>query len=86
MKILRADASPLTLSADSSFNLVSMAQIKSFVELALAQNITGIFNAGSTQNATLGEMAKAVGSQPKFGNFEHNVHRMDTTKIFKEPF
>lgn len=81
MKILRFDPSPLALSAESSFNLVSMDQIKGFIELALAQNITGIFNAGSTKNATLGDIAKTVGSHPIFGSFTHNVHRMDTSKI-----
>ena len=81
MKVLRNDPSPLTLSAHSSFNLVSMDQIKGFIELALTKNITGTFNAGSTKNATLEEIAKAVGSQPTFGNFIHNVHRMDTSKI-----
>ncbi|OGM96122.1 MAG: hypothetical protein A3B86_02780 [Candidatus Yanofskybacteria bacterium RIFCSPHIGHO2_02_FULL_38_22b] len=81
MKILCHDPSPLTLSPESSFNLVSMSQIKEFIELALTQNITGIFNAGSTQNATLREIAEALGSQPKFGSFIHNVHRMNTDKI-----
>lgn len=81
IKVLRNDPDPITLSADSSFNLVSMDQIKGFIELALAQNITGTFNAGSTQNATLGEIALAVGSQPKFGNYTFNVHRMNTDKI-----
>ncbi|OGM96120.1 MAG: hypothetical protein A3B86_02790 [Candidatus Yanofskybacteria bacterium RIFCSPHIGHO2_02_FULL_38_22b] len=80
-RILRNDPTQLTLSTESSFNLVSMSQIKEFIELALTQNITGIFNAGSTQNATLGEIAKAVGSQPKFGNFTFNVPQMDTRKI-----
>ncbi len=84
MKILRGNPSPLTLSADSSFNLVSMDQIKGFIELALAQDITGIFNAGSTQNATLEEIAKAIGSRRlTFGSFTYNVHRMDTGKIRK---
>lgn len=81
IKVLRNEPNPITLSANSSFNLVSMDQIKGFVELALAQNITGTFNAGSTQNATLGEIALAVGSQSKFGNFTFNVHQMDTDKI-----
>ena len=81
VKILRNDPSPLTLSPESSFNLVGMDQIKEFIELALAQDITGVFNAGSTQNATLEEIAKAVGSHPTFGSFTHNVHRMDTGKI-----
>ena len=81
MKILRFDPTPLTLNAESSFNLVSMDQIKKFIELASAQNVTGIFNAGSIKNATLGEIAKTVGSHPIFGSFTHNVHRMDTSKI-----
>lgn len=81
IKVLRNDPSPLTLSADSSFNLVSMDQIKNFIKLALARNITGTFNAGSTQNATLGEIALAVDSQPKFGDYTHNVHRVNTDKI-----
>lgn len=82
-KVLRNDSSPLTLSADSSLNLVSMDQIKRFIELASAQNITGIFNTSAPQNATLEEIAKAVGSQPTFGNFTYNVPRTNTSKIRK---
>jgi nucleoside-diphosphate-sugar epimerase len=81
IRVLRNDPSPLTLSGDSSFNLVSMSQIKEFIELAMAKKITGIFNAGSTKNATLKEIAEAVESKPTFGNFKHDVHRMNTAKI-----
>jgi len=81
MKVLQGSPSPLTLSADSSFNLVNMDQIKRFIELALDQDITGIFNVGSTQNATLKEIARTVGSQPTFGDFTFNVHQMNTDKI-----
>ena len=81
MRILRNEPVPLTLSPDSSFNIISMDQIKGFIELAVAQNITGIFNAGSTQNATLKEIAQAVGNRPTFGNFPYNVHQMNTDKI-----
>jgi len=80
-KVLRNDPSPLTLRADSSLNLVSMDQIKRFVELASAQNITGIFNTSATQNATLEEIAKAIGSQPTYGTFLYNVPRTNTSKI-----
>lgn len=82
-KIMRFNVSPLTLTAESNFNLVSMVQIKRFIELALAQNITGIFNTGSIQNSTLREIAQAIGSHPMFGSFTHDVHRMDTSKIRK---
>ncbi len=81
IKVLTSNPSSLTLRAESSYNLVSMNQIKRFIELSLAQKITGIFNTGSTQSATLGEIAQAVGSRPQFGIFLHNVHRMDTSKI-----
>lgn len=81
IKVLRNDPGPLTLSPDSSFNLVSMDQIKRFIELALTQNITGIFNTSATQNATLEEIARAVGSRPTFGNFTYNVPRLNTDKI-----
>lgn len=81
--VLRNDPGPLTLSPNSSINLVSMGQIKRFIELALTQDITGIFNTSSAQNATMEEIAKAVGSRPTFGNFTYNVPRTNTDKIRK---
>jgi nucleoside-diphosphate-sugar epimerase len=81
VRIFRNDSAPINLSADSNFNLVSMSQIKEFIKLAISQNITGTFNAGSTKNATLQEIASALDLRPKFGKFTFNVHMMNTDKI-----
>jgi nucleoside-diphosphate-sugar epimerase len=80
-KVLISHPGPVTLSPHSSYNLVSMSQIKRFIEVALAGGITGIFNLGATDNVSLQAIADAVNSRPTFGNYVHNVERIDTTKV-----
>jgi dTDP-4-dehydrorhamnose reductase len=80
-KILTGCPGPIRLSGDSSFNVVSMSQVKRFIELALAQGITGVFNLGATDNVPLRRIADAVLSPAVFGPYTHNVQVIDTAKV-----
>ncbi|BBO79756.1 hypothetical protein DSCO28_03220 [Desulfosarcina ovata subsp. sediminis] len=82
-KLLSNSQQPISLHPDSSYNLVSMQQIKDFIKLSMDKNISGIFNIGANDNASLKEIAKFIGGEPKFGDHIHNVKRINTNKILQ---
>jgi nucleoside-diphosphate-sugar epimerase len=81
VRILRGRSDRLSLRADSLYNLVGMSQIAGLIRKALAENITGIFNIGASQNAFLGDIAAHLGVHPEFGDHLYKVPLMNTRKI-----
>lgn len=81
MKVLQNEKASLTLKPDSRYNLVSQEQIAQFIQFAYHNEITGIFNVGATDTATIEEIATAVGCRSTFGKHLYEVPTISTKKV-----
>lgn len=81
MKVLLGDSGSLTVQADSRYNLVSQEQIAQFVLFAYNKNLSGLYNVGAPDSATIKEIASVVGCQPSFGDYMYGVPPVSTKKI-----
>ena len=81
MKVLMGENASLTLRRDSRYNLVSQERIAQFVLFAYHHNVSGIYNIGAIDTATIEEIALAVGCRPSFGNYLYEVPNISTKKI-----
>lgn len=71
MKIIRGSDASLFLSAESRYNLIGYWQVEAFLREAAERGWAGVFNLGSTTWISLGELAAALGRQPRFGDYTY---------------
>ncbi len=81
MKVLTGENAALSVRADSRYNLVSQEQIAQLVLFAFQNKISGVYNVGANDTATIEEIAKAVGCHPSFGKYLYEVPLISTEKI-----
>jgi len=82
VRMLQHDHISLSLSSESTFNYVLHEDIASFIQLAITQNLEGIFNISSSSNISLGE-AGSVFCKDKditFGSFTYRTGDIDNRK------
>jgi len=80
-RLLRGDAAPLTLTADSSFHCVGYADVAAVIDHALATGLTGTFNAALCPAVTLEEIAARFGRTPVFGAFRYDAPRVSNEQL-----
>ena len=70
----------LSLSAASTFNYVLHRQVGEFIEAAMRDGHTGVYNIAATENVTLKEVAGILGARPVYGNFQYRTGDIDNSK------
>lgn len=81
IRILKDKRPQLSLSGKSILNYVLHSDIFDFMNLAIKNNIQGIYNVASSENITLSEVADILGKKVKFGDYIYNVGNIDNSKI-----
>ncbi len=81
LRMLSRRTCRLGLSADSTLNYVLHEDILDFIELALSRGRRGTYNAASSRNATLRELAVLAGAKPLFGPFRYRTPSVDNSRI-----
>lgn len=81
IKILKDKNPSLTLKAASVFNYVLHSDIYDFISLALKKDVQGIYNAASSKNITLSEIAAMLGKKVNFGEYIYNIGNIDNSKV-----
>jgi nucleoside-diphosphate-sugar epimerase len=71
MKILFNEDPVLTLSGDSNFNYVLHSDVLSFIQLAIRNCLTGVYNIASSTNISLQEIAAEYGRKVTFGTYTY---------------
>jgi nucleoside-diphosphate-sugar epimerase len=71
IKILTQEQVKLTLASVSSFNYILHQDVANFIEKALAEKLTGIYNLAASTNVTLGEVCEHYQRQVEFGNYHY---------------
>jgi len=72
-----------TLREDASFNCVTYSMIATFIETAIAQDVTGTFNCAATGQVTLGDVAKLAAYGGGFGPHDYQVPIVSNEKVCK---
>lgn len=71
----------LTLTSNSRFNYILHSDVSDFIQLAIRNDIQGIYNAASSSDITLQEIADMLGRQVNFGTDHYDVGDIDNSKI-----
>ncbi len=71
----------LTLSGDSRFNYVLHRDIFDFIVFAIERKVTGVYNVAASESITLGDIARMLGKEVRFGTFHYDVGEFNTQKI-----
>lgn len=80
-KLMRESQPQLSLTADSTLNFVLYSHLRSFIEIAIQKNISGIYNVASSKNIQLDQIAKKLNRSPQFGQFKYSVGAVSNDKI-----
>jgi len=81
IKILRQRNEPLSVALESVFNYVLSEDVVSFIQYAMNQDLTGIFNITSSQNMVFSEIKERFGSKIQFGKFKYDVGCVNNQKV-----
>lgn len=81
IKIAEDENPSLTLSADSVFNYIRHSQVADFIKHALENNLSGVYNAASSENITLSDVAHVVKKKVRFGSYQYAVGHISNQKI-----
>lgn len=80
IRILTQQNPSLTLAELSSFNYIRHADVARFIELALAKDLTGIYNLAAAANITLADVAQYFMRQVTFGKFTYTTGQVMNAK------
>lgn len=81
LRLITEEDSALSLTEESTFNGVLYSDILSFIEIAVHNDLTGIYNAVSNDNITLEKLAADFGRNVSFGNFTYTTPPISNKKI-----
>lgn len=71
----------LTLTSNSEFNYVLHTDVGEFIQKAIEQNLTGIYNLTSTGDVKLSEVVRLLNKKKvKFGKFKYNGGKVNNKK------
>jgi nucleoside-diphosphate-sugar epimerase len=73
MKILANSNESLTLSDQSTFNYILHADVMAFINKAMKDDISGIYNLAANENIRLGDVAKLFNCDVNFGSYTYTV-------------
>lgn len=83
IKIAEEENPVLTLNADSVMNYILHRQVAEFIKYAIENNLSGIYNAASSQNITLARVANLLKKKVNFGSSSYSVGEISNRKISK---
>lgn len=83
IKILTEKAPSITLSENSTFNYISHFDIANFIDIALKNNLSGIFNLVSNDCITLKELADFYNKNVRFGTYHYKTSELITNSKVK---
>ena len=81
IRMIEDDPCALGLSGDSSLNYVLHEDIAGFIALALERGIEGTYNATSSENITLEQIASLLGKKVAFGSHRYDAGTVDNSRI-----
>ena len=81
VKMIENDQCTLSLSGDSVCNYVRQEDLLSFIKESLTHDFQGIYNATSTGNIQLNEIAGLLNKKINFGNFRYLTGNVRNEKI-----
>lgn len=81
IKIAQEESPVLTLTASSVMNYILHRQVAEFIKHAVDNNLSGIYNAASSQNITLARVAKLLKKNVNFGPHSYMVGNISNRKI-----
>lgn len=84
-KIIECEKPEISLSKESSFNLVLQNDLSEFIKLCVLSDKIGVYNFVSTDNITLGEVVDKLNVELSWGNFTYkspNVSNAKSARIF----
>lgn len=83
MRLVRADPAPLSVTADSRFYCVLYEDIAAFLRRALADGLTGIFNAVRNPPVTMADLAERFCRRPSYGGFAYRPPPVSNARIVR---
>lgn len=83
-KIISGENIKLSLTKDSTFNLISHHSIADFIKTAITLDLSGTFNLSSSNNISLEKIAETAGnSKITFGNNSYKTPSLNNRKVVK---
>jgi nucleoside-diphosphate-sugar epimerase len=83
-RILSRQISKISLSSESTFNVVSHDSIQEFISLAMSMNLEGLYNLNSSATISLGSVAAmADNSQIEFGKVLYRTPNVNNSKVLE---
>ncbi|HUP58045.1 MAG TPA: NAD(P)-dependent oxidoreductase [Bdellovibrionota bacterium] len=79
-RLLQDEKPQLTLTADSSWNIVLHEDVRQFLEKALRSGLTGTFNLAVSSLIRVDELASKLGKSPQYGEFKYEVGEVSNKK------
>ena len=76
-RILLEARPTLTLAPETILNFVPHTDVGDFIDKALKQDITGTYNIAAASNATLADIARALGAEADYGSYAYDIGRID---------
>lgn len=83
IKIIKENNPTLTLSSESIFNYILHKDVLEFINIAVENDLQGIYNLVSSKNISLFEISELLGKKVSFGNYRYNVGEIDNKKVSK---
>jgi nucleoside-diphosphate-sugar epimerase len=80
LRMLEDDPAPLTLTENSSINVILHQEVVEFVMRALKLDLSGVFNICSSENTSIGAIAKTFRKSPRWGEIHYSVSRLDNSR------
>lgn len=80
IKILTHQNPTLTLGENSTFNYIRHKDVSEFIEIALADNLQGIYNLAASANIKLGEVKTHFKKNVTFGDYIYDVGTINNQK------
>lgn len=81
IKIIKENNPTLTLSSESIFNFILHKDVLEFINIAVENDLQGIYNLVSSKNISLFEISELLRKKVNFGKYKYNVDNIDNSKI-----
>jgi nucleoside-diphosphate-sugar epimerase len=80
IKILTQENVKLTLAGASTFNYILHSDVAGFIDIALQENLRGIYNLAAASTIALQEVATSYDKRVEFGNYHYVTDEINNEK------
>jgi len=84
LKIVEDDHPKLSLTGRSSFNFISHNDLLKIIDRSVNVGLSGVYDAVSSGNVTLKDIAEFCGKDCDFGKFTYSTPQLDNAKIISD--